>query len=322
MKRVLVVVVILLGVWKPVARAQQGSIEMSPVPFWPPTAEHLEQRPGQFVFFDPVTREWVVSYPEDMTAPQTSQKVEVRFGRASEVKPVVSAHVERRADGSYSYSYVVQNDASARNPVARWTLLVPVGDESFRATHANWGASRNEAGNPTVLNPGARRLAELHWTPPNANALLRAGDTVGPFSITSSFPPGFTVIAAKGRISREYTPEIAASLPPAAAAQLSPFLEPAWDSAIRITLGPWFHPDESIATIAANFQYGMSVLVDQQALDANSVFVKSALSAFETYLASDAATVLDPNRMDFLSKAAPGLETEIANALRLTLARE
>jgi hypothetical protein len=299
--------------------AQQVRLAPSPIPSWPPPADYLETHPDQYVFFDALAQEWVVTFPDTQGVQQDDPRTELRFSSHAEVKPVISVHVEKSGKGGFDYTYTLQNGLGARTPLAKWTLLVPVGDDRFTATHGSWRATRNESGNPRVLNPGARRLAELHWSPPTMNGSLPPGSGASGFSVHSAFAPGFSTIAAKGRVAREYDPAVASQLPKAAADQLARVLEPAFDSARQLVIGPWFAPDADLATIAMNFQYGIRLLSDQQLLNSESAFVKGALAVFDNFLASDAATELDPSRMEFLSAATPGLETEIANAIRLAL---
>jgi len=90
----------------------------------------------------------------------------------------------------------------------------------------------------------------------------------------------------------------------------------------ELTVGPWFPQGTELSTIVQNFQYGISRLSLTHRLHENSPFVSGALSAFETYFQSgETATFFQRGGLDFLSSAAPGLEREIANAIRLTLTR-
>ena len=63
----------------------------------------------------------------------------------------------------------------------------------------------------------------------------------------------------------------------------------------------------------------MNLLVQDGRLDPESEFVKQTLPALKDVLSSGGATVLAVDRMDYLTKAKAGLESEIATALRLSL---
>jgi len=88
-----------------------------------------------------------------------------------------------------------------------------------------------------------------------------------------------------------------------------------------MVIGPWFPSDSTSEAIAANFEFAVKRLSNGGYLNANSEFVRGALTVFSSYLESRAETSLNSEQMDFLSKAAPGLEADIAQAMRLTLSR-
>jgi len=313
-----------LGVWLSLPACAQGvNVRISPVPPWPGEFGDFSRFPAdQYVFMDYRAGEWVAYFPEDMNRPQISRKIQLRFGSHAEIKAAINAHVERLADGSYSYT--VQNGLKARSPIERWVMAVPMNDSLLQAVHPSWGSARKGTRIVPLMNPGAvgpNRMVELEWVAPNANSFVAAGGAAASFSLVGSYRPGFTMYAARGRATREFDAQLAASLPKPVADQLLLAMSPAWDSQRQVTLGPWFPPNAPLLYVAANFRYGITRLTHFRLLDHNSPFVTGAVSTLGSYIESGADTFLDPERMEFLSSAAPGLESEIANAIRLTLTR-
>ncbi len=299
-------------------RVTAPGINLSPVPLWPADGDLSGLPSDQYVFFDPRSAEWVVSYPQILTDPQ-SERVTLRFGSHAEVAPSIVAHGTRQSDGSYSYSYVVENAETAHTPIQKWTLVAPAEDTKFAAKHPTWKSHPNVGTEARDIMPSPTPLVAVEWSATDTTRVA-AHTAIGAFSVTSTYSPGFTTASFRGSVKNEYTEEVAATLPKPVADQLAKVLTPAWDSQLRLTLGPRFAPDTTKTVIAANFHYGISALARRGALHADSAFVSGALEALGSFLTSNGASSLDPESLSFLSQAAPGVETEIANALRWSLA--
>ncbi|OFW01759.1 MAG: hypothetical protein A3H94_01665 [Acidobacteria bacterium RIFCSPLOWO2_02_FULL_60_20] len=290
-------------------------------PPWPPNGDVSMYPPNQYVFYDSPKGEVVVYYPEDLSSPVFSKRSELRFGSHAEVDPVIGMQVTRQADGTYTYTYVFQNSPRAMRPIERFVLIVPLDDPMLSSAHPTWGAGRKaERPLPAGL-AGTRRTRELEWRAPSVDAMIPAGGTIGSFSITSAYAPGFTMVSVRGWIDQQYGEHIAAALPKLVGDQLRWIMSPQVDSWQQVVIGPSFASDIDMLKIAQNFRYGIDRLVRSRILDGNSPFSKGATDILTSYIASGAASFLNPERMDFLSEAAPGLEAEIANAMRLTLTR-
>jgi hypothetical protein len=289
---------------------------ISPLPLWPLNGDFPNLPPDQYVFLDPQTNEWVVSYPEDPNAPH-SGRVTLRFDSHAAVEPVLLAHVSRQTDGTYSYEYTVLNSSRARTPLKNWTLLVPTPDEKFQARHSAWLASRKDAAQVRDLLAAASRLAIVEWGGPNP---IPPGGATGAFTLRSGSSPGFTTASFSGLAKSEYSDQIASALPRVVADQVAHVLQPAWDSQVRMVLGPRFPVGTPQIIVVDNFHFGISVLAQQGILNSESPFVKDALATLRGFLSSGGAISLTADRLDFLTAAVPGLESEIASALRLSLA--
>lgn len=313
----------------PILRAQPGPPSgppppavpgISPVPLWPSNGDVSRLPASQYVFFSPETGEYIVSYPEDMNSPQTSSRVTVRLGSHAAVEATVTPHVAKNDDGTYSYTYVLANGTNARLPVAKLTLLVPANDLKFKAAHPAWRAVRDETDDARDAMPSTVRLGTVEWNATAASLLGRGAASTG-FALTSGFAPGFTTVSIKGQLEREHAVALFASLPKAVATQLELVMSPAWDSQLGLTLGPRFPRDVPQLMVADNFNYGIGALVRRRALNGSSAFVVGALDTLSAFLQSGGIAPLGPDRLAVLAKAAPGLEAEIAESLRLSLLR-
>ncbi len=289
-----------------------------PVPPWPADGNVNALPPGRYVFFNPKDAEWVISYPETLGDPQ-SPRVTLRLGSHAQVTPSIEVHMNRESNGSFSYSYIIVNAATARTPIQGWTLLVPAQDSKLAATHPIWGVHSN-TGTPARERPGLvtpTPLVALEWSAIDT-ARVMPGALVVAFSVTSSYSPGFSTASFRGSVRTGSSEQLTTPLPEAVAEQLRPILT-SWDTQVRLTLGPKFALDATKTMIADNFHYGISSLVRQRLLAGDTAFVAGALQALGSFLTSNGTGSLDPERLDFLSQAKAGTEAEIANALRWSL---
>jgi len=145
---------------------------------------------------------------------------------------------------------------------------------------------------------------------------LPKGLAIGGFRVVSSYKPGLTLAYAQAAVESEYTEAAARTLPPAVAEQLSRIMSPDWDTAQVMTVGPKFTTGDPKELIAMDFHRGLSQLAVTGALKADSPFVSSAISALISHMQSPGSA---GPPLDFLEKAAPGLETEVAVAMKLSL---
>ncbi len=230
------------------------------------------------------------------------------------VKPVLSTTVTKNDDGTYDYSYGLQDDPTARDPIKVWSIAMPAGDAVVSATQASWVATLEPVpGNPNP--PGGTvsmsPVALATWRE-SKGALIGVGGTVSGFHLTSSYLPGFTVIYA--RSDEDYA--VPANLPSAVAAQLQVMRQRDWMNKRVLGIGPRFPRAWSRDTIAADFKDGIAHLTATGDLDPSSRFVtalNAVLGALTT--ARGAAVPLD----SALATAATPLEQTIANAVSVSL---
>jgi hypothetical protein len=287
----------------------------STLPLWPAKGDTSYLPDGQYVFFSPETDQWIVSYPEDFKNPKTSKRITLRFDSHKQVDPQPSVSISRPPEGGYSYTYTLENSGRARAPVHEWSLLVPDPDRTFEAPHKTWKSSRREEADARDFFSAASRLTMVTWS---------GSEGIGPgarsaFTVHSDHSPGFTTATFRGAGKSEYNDQTAAALPSVVAEQAAQLIQPAWDNQIRRVLGPRFPPGTSQFVVADNFQLAIDVLVKDGRLEAKSEFVKQTLPALRDYLSSGGATPFSANGLGFLSAARPGLESDIAAALKLSL---
>ncbi len=136
--------------------------------------------------------------------------------------------------------------------------------------------------------------------------------------LVSDLAPGFVRMSVLGAsTSASYTEALALSLPGEVKKELDTVFSPAWDSKVVLVIGPEFKRSTEKDVIVENFLTGLHILVQQGQLAPDSAFAKVAIAALSQYLNPDhgPVTVLDPQRLNFVSLAQPGLETVIAKAM-------
>lgn len=112
------------------------------------------------------------------------------------------------------------------------------------------------------------------------------------------------------------TDAVSAALPEMVRKQLALVMNPDWNTAQAMTIGPKFALADPKSIIAMDFHAALSKLAVMGPLRPDSTFVSGAIKALSFYMASPDSMSLD---LTFLDKAAPGPESEIAAAMRISL---
>lgn len=287
-----------------------AAVEFSPVPPYPSEGLFPNELKDQFVFIDFARNDVVVSYPNDNLP---GRRIEHRFGRHTQVEPVVTSSLAAQQDGSFLYKYSVQNAAQAKRPMK--TLAISNGEAGATTTarHPVWVATVTPS---DIATPGSLRPeALITWTGRPGTHLARGQSATG-FEIASKLRPGLVIGFAQASVDAEVTDAIARSLPAAAREQLALVMNPHWDTAQFMTVGPKFAPSDPKSLIAMDFHKSLSKLSIVGPLKADSSFVRGALAALVSYMSeSDTNSI----QLGFLDTAAPGLESEVASAMRISL---
>lgn len=96
-----------------------------------------------------------------------------------------------------------------------------------------------------------------------------------------------------------------------------------FNSSSQLTLGPMFGPETPKTVIAADFHVGISMLVNRGVLDAESAFVKQALSSLGQLIERQNELSGEPERLVQFSplteKPSTQIEREIYDAMKLAL---
>jgi hypothetical protein len=262
-------------------QAQDRAVGISPVPIWP-SDEDTSQFPGHYVFLDLRSAAYVVSY----VAPDTGERVTLRFGIHSLIDPKISVHIAADPSGTLHYTYDVANGRYARQAIQKVTLLVPKEDTGIQAQHPVWKSNRLASTVRTVAAPNSS-FSPVEWSG-SAGEGIDPGSTLAALTVSSTYLPGFTYIVAKGATNfTEYDAKAASALPKEAADQLATVFNQGWDSKRTLTLGPRFSKTASSVEIASNLLFGIHAMVQNKELDGTSPFVQSALSQLSSYLESD-----------------------------------
>jgi hypothetical protein len=82
---------------------------ISPVPLWPQNGDTAQLEKDHYVFYDSPAGEYVAYYPANFGAPETSDRITLRFGTHSLVDPQITSRVSAGAGGAFHYTYLVAN---------------------------------------------------------------------------------------------------------------------------------------------------------------------------------------------------------------------
>ncbi|WP_155121324.1 hypothetical protein [Bryobacter aggregatus] len=117
-------------------------------------------------------------------------------------------------------------------------------------------------------------------------------------------------------VEREYNKDIAKRLPIDVQRQMAVVMSPTWNSSQVMTIGPKFRVDDPKSLIAFDFHKQLSLLAAVGPGNGRSSFIVGALAALTSYMSAPEPSSL---QLSFLDSAASGFESEIANAIRLSL---
>jgi hypothetical protein len=292
-------------------RGVQGVI--SAIPAWPADGNIPDNLQDNYIFLGPRLGEIVVSYPNTLDDPNKTGRTTFTFALRNQVRPTFTVQLTQKADGLFGYDYTLHNGESARQSIQSWFMVGPPHDPNFVSVGAGWSARKASAVRaqqialPTVSQAGATVMfhAPVGQTIPPGNT--RAG-----FHVTSSYSPGFTTAYVMGDVGLIRFP---GEVPTVVGDQIGVLQEPQWDSKVAVVLGPRFPAESSPQRIAADFHVGISQLIAGEMLRPDSAFVKAALDLLASAL--QAGGVPSVAQVLRLPSPAPGLESEIAAAMRI-----
>lgn len=95
----------------------QISSGISPIPTITSTTV-IPDSSSQFVFLGPNIADLTISYPASLGGDGSANgRTTFKIRMLNQVKPIVSVDVVAESDGTYLYSYTIQNDVSARDGI-------------------------------------------------------------------------------------------------------------------------------------------------------------------------------------------------------------
>jgi hypothetical protein len=142
------------------AQTSEAVPGLSLVPLWPQDGDSAPLEKDHYVFYDLRAGEYVVSYPTDFGAPETSDRITLRFGTHSLVDPQITSRVSAGTGGAFHYTYLVANGTQARQSIRRLILAVPADDQSAQFQTGIWKTTRAAGEVPGLASPVAHLVVK------------------------------------------------------------------------------------------------------------------------------------------------------------------
>lgn len=317
------ILLILFLVSYALAQQPKVAVGLSPVPLWPASGDTSSLPKDQYVFYNSPGGEYVVSYPTNLSDPQ-STRITQRFSSHALTDPQITTTITSLGNGQFEYSFTIGNGSLARTAIEKWRITMPAGAVVKPANAASlvtppsgWQSTSSsfEASGTDMLLHGQHSLQTIEWTN-QSEGIAKQGLSSG-HAIQSALLPGFVTVSVQGHAERELGDQVRQSMPREVQAQVNQVQTATWDSQSRLVLGPRFAADASREEMAANFFQGISSLTRRSQLDRNSPFVQQALEVLNSNLQNNTATALTTDSMPFLSQASSNLERVIASAMEI-----
>jgi hypothetical protein len=239
------------------------------------------------------------------------------------VDPAVLLTVTSTA-GKYKYAYSVADSPKAKQSIDQWSIVIPVQAANSAIKHpAGWfgimqGDRAFKVKNPDWIKNGAAAV----WSFEKPEQVIQPGGVLTGFELETDLRPGFTV--SYFRKAESVDALVAASgcgaganctgMPKPVKDQLDPLLKVEYNSKTIVTLGPKFDKSADDKAVAADFITGITMLSKSGGLDANSDFVKSALTGLK-----DVQTTGNGASLKLSAPAKTPVETEILGAIKVSL---
>jgi hypothetical protein len=289
--------------------------EEGTLPTWPGDREVQAQLDRQRVFLS----EDRASVRVVLGSGEETKIVEVPL--LNRIVPTVKCSMVRVAAGTYSYTYDVENGHGAKDPIGRWSLVVPMDAESLTQhrnvnTSEHWGSGSAWAPVGRQMIPGTPNGRYVVWLANyqenRERPAIRPGQSAGGFELSSNFLPGFTTAyVAHWRyvsLDREWPDEVHA--------QIAEF----WNNPLRrerhlLTFGPQFASTTPVSAIVDHFSRGLETLAEGAALDGNSPFIEEV----RAFLSKADVELLPHEERIIRYRPRTEFEMELATALQLSL---
>jgi hypothetical protein len=316
-QRTLILTIVLLVATVASVHAQDMVGLPDPAPAWPASGVVSAELKDKYVFVDSAKNEFVLAYPENLGTPAFEKdgpgamKI-ARYELLRNVAPAVSLAVTPAA-GKYKYAYTVGNGASAKQSIDQFSVVAPetVGD-AIKGP-AGWFAIVQKGRSFKVKDPQwIKTGAAVVWSFQKPEEVIQPGAKKTGFELESELRPGFTIGYFRKAESVEVKVATSGNIPAPVKEQKDELLSVEYNSRTVLMLGPKFAAAADEKTIAADFAQGITALTKSGGLNADSEFVKGALSELNRV-----ASAGGPAR--FTTQPRGDAETEIFNALKISL---
>ena len=319
---------VILALISTTSLAEQDLPTYKSIPIWPEDGIIPEEWQDRYVFLDLDAGQMVFAYPTRLARGDARHYPEPfrieRFDLNNQVDASISASVRRGSDSNFIYEYEVSNSSEAKQAIR--SLRIPTrkfGPDDAILAPATWrGAAVHSSINAIRLSVGTPTGVFLDWYRfgPDSSRFL-PGTTMKGFKVKSQLMPGLTVAYAQGGSH----PARRGDMPEAVLSQSDPILQIEFNSQNILTVGPKFGPESSKALILEDFRRGIDLQVDSGQTELDFPSVRHALEVVQQCLAGgDKNPSGDLRSCDldfaFSLNPTPGLESDVLNAMRLSLA--
>ena len=305
--------------------------EFESIPDWPEDGVIPAELDSRYVFLDPDAGQMVLAYPADLGQDEFARdagdfRVE-RFNLKNQVDASVSFDVRRNAPW-FTYTYAVSNSAQARQAIRSVRMPATFGEVASIVGPPRWGAAASlwpVETNAVRLALGRPDGAFLSWYMRDSRAApILPGGTLAGLSVTSRLKPGFTLAYVQGLTDRPGS-GLREDMPEAVLDQANVLMQTEFNSQNVVTIAPKFAAGTPKLEIAEDFRRGIGRMVEAGQLDDRSPDVRRALEILERCVET-AETPRDGSLAGcdldsaFDARAMPGMEADVLNAMRLSLA--
>jgi hypothetical protein len=283
--------------------AQTASRSTPPAPIWSGYGDIPKSNGDRKVFLTPDEHSVVLLWPDQNGAESKLRRLPLH----NVIRPELRVRIENNF-GDIVYSYDLKNTRQSEDSITTFSIVI-YPDPNLQVGAELWtGGKSTAAGGQRIGLPKAPPGGLAIWFCPDSNPLLPG--TATRFKLTTSARPGFTTAAT------EHFPHLDTSdeWPQQILDELDPVLDPHWIDQHIITFGPRYGPDESAASIAADYRVGIQELILQRQIEPTSAFAQDVMAYLEKVLHDSSAAPLA-----LTAKPHSELEVEILNALRLSL---
>ncbi|MBI2685895.1 MAG: hypothetical protein HYX27_06245 [Acidobacteria bacterium] len=282
---------------------------MSPVPFLTTDAHNkVLSDKKQSAFFDSKRNQLVLFVANLSDGPLEERRYDIPNATRANLNSSVAT-----SDGKiFHYTFSLTDHPQTPQAAARLALFLPGSDNTLECTVARWAFTRQPTDigdRVSAVHGGKMAYAVWEYSAKSPAAFQQA-------VLRSTYKPGFADAYVSGRVAKPLTSDGLAGLSPELVQQVQDFLTPGIGSNHHLVIAPIFRPGLSKEVIAANFHYGISVLMNNGSLARDSAYSRELLNNLSAFLGEQGlgAGIATP-----VAKPATALEVSIQQAAAISL---